>query len=314
MATNEGKSKYFSAKSKGVLGDKSEKIPRNTKKIEEPRAKRTNSEVSNSSISDELTVIMEDLQEIKSTLDETTKKKDLTEVKNIMSEMIKEVKTEMQARIQEIEERNKKEHQKMQKEIDGLLRENNTLKEKLMSTNKTLREVTQMSNDAIEIAKDAQRKSNYNEQYSRKNNFLIHGVTESPREDTTEVALSSLEDAAQVKLQDSEIVAIHRIPGKKDMPRPIHVKVKNSSVKAKVMRKRSHVKKNGKGLCLKDDVTKLNTALIQRLNNHSSIQQGWYFNGSVYACPMGGTRRLKFDIHDDIDDKLKKTRDRNIDD
>ena len=50
---------------------------------------------------------------------------------------------------------------------------------------------------------------------------------------------------------------------------------------------------------LVDDVTKLNSLLIHRLLEHSSIEQAWYYNGAVYGQTLTG-RKLKFDIHDDI--------------
>ena len=50
---------------------------------------------------------------------------------------------------------------------------------------------------------------------------------------------------------------------------------------------------------LVDDVTKLNTALISKMNDHASIESAWYFNGSVYGKTESG-KRLRFDIHDDF--------------
>ena len=110
---------------------------------------------------------------------------------------------------------------------------------------------------------------------------------------------------AKVKLEDSEIVALHRVPCKKGIPRPILVKVQNTEVKARIMRQRPVVKKADKGYRLADDVTRLNSDLIQCLNDHEGVYQAWYWNGSVYASKSAKGRRINFDIHDDIDDKLK---------
>ena len=56
---------------------------------------------------------------------------------------------------------------------------------------------------------------------------------------------------------------------------------------------------------LVDDVTRLNTTLISKLNDHASIESAWYFNGFVYG-KTGSGKRLRFDIHDDIDMVITK--------
>jgi hypothetical protein len=71
------------------------------------------------------------------------------------------------------------------------------------------------------------------------------------------------------------------------------------------MRKRSAFKKNSNGHCwLSDDVTKLNAQLISKLKEHPQIDNAWYFNGSVYG-EKGGIR-MKFDLLDNIDEKIRK--------
>ena len=57
---------------------------------------------------------------------------------------------------------------------------------------------------------------------------------------------------------------------------------------------------------LVDDVTKLNTELISRLSEHPAIEAAWYFNGSVYGRTTAG-RRVKFDLHDDINNTIKRS-------
>ena len=68
------------------------------------------------------------------------------------------------------------------------------------------------------------------------------------------------------------------------------------------MRKRLEVK--NKGYRLVYDVTKANVELIKRLSQLDAVQSAWYFNGAVYG--KIGDRRMKFDITDDIEKKVKK--------
>ena len=108
-----------------------------------------------------------------------------------------------------------------------------------------------------------------------------------------------------MELEEADVVAIHRIPGKAGEAKPILVKLKNNTAKSRIMRKRSAFKKNSNGHCwLSDDVTKLNAQLISKLKEHPQIDNAWYFNGSVYG-EKGGIR-MKFDLLDNIDEKIRK--------
>ena len=121
------------------------------------------------------------------------------------------------------------------------------------------------------IARAVAQKANLNEQYSRKNNIKIMGVEEG--EETEESLMRKisyiLESKTGISLDDSRIQAIHRIPGKSGMPKPVLIKLKNNSEKTKIMRKRPEMKQAG--YCLVDDMTKQNTMLINRLNLHKDI-------------------------------------------
>ena len=68
------------------------------------------------------------------------------------------------------------------------------------------------------------------------------------------------------------------------------------------MKKRSDFKNSGNRFV--DDVTKLNALLIQRLLEHSSISQAWYFNGRVFGKTTDG-KRVVFDLFDDVDSVLQ---------
>ena len=104
-----------------------------------------------------------------------------------------------------------------------------------------------------------------------------------------------LERVDGVKVDDADIVAVHRIPGKAGESKSILVKLKNNTAKLNVMRKRSSIKQNSNGRhWLTDDVTKLNALLIKRLKEHPDIDNAWYFNGSVYGEKDGS--RMKFDL------------------
>ena len=287
-------SKYFS-------GDKK------SNKSEQP-AKRSHSEVSNAS-ADDMNLILAELEEIKQNIKETVTRNDLKEsIQNIVKEMMTDMKTEMRAELSKIYTENQIFQGKLQDKIDGLEVENHSLRELISSKEKSIREMSSNLRETHRVARDAQERSNHNEQFSRKNNLKIHGIKESQREDTPKIACEVLKTLANIDIKEADIVATHRIPGKADRPRPIILKVRNPEIKLSIMRKRKIVKNSGKGVRLTDDVTKLNTELIQRLLDHREIGQAWYFNGNVFANPKDSTKRIKFNIHDNIDAKIRNTK------
>ena len=72
------------------------------------------------------------------------------------------------------------------------------------------------------IAIASAQRINYNEQYSRKNNIKILSITEIATESErtlTEVICSTLLSKGNVDLDPYDIIAMHRIPGKKGSPK-----------------------------------------------------------------------------------------------
>ena len=99
---------------------------------------------------------------------------------------------------------------------------------------------TQISENG-EIAKAAMQKANMNEQYSRKNNIKIMGVSEDgdePEDRLISNVKQILQQKAGVTLAERKIMAVHRIPGKTGMPKSVLFKLTNNNEKAKIMRKR----------------------------------------------------------------------------
>lgn len=252
-----------------------------------------------------------DLLEIKDELKKTVKEDTLENlvtsiIKKILQQNNKElgklIDEKVEKRCKQIEEKYEKKLDNMTRNIDILEKKAETLTEKLLECKIELREYKENLTETQEAAVEALRRSNHNEQYSRKYNFKIMNLKETEKENTREKVKTFIKENAGVALNDQEIVAAHRIPGEKGKGRPILVKVINTDVKSRVMRKRSAVKDNG--FRLVDDVTKANVSLIKRLSEHQNIESAWYFNGSVYG--KVGDKRMKFDITDDIDNKVKK--------
>ena len=245
--------------------------------------------------------IQTQLTEINNELKRTIKIDDIkTIIKSVVEELFKGYQEKIEKRIDQEVSKLSQENYKLQKQNDQLSKD-------IKEYDEALNRMYNQLQETEEIAKSASARANYNEQYSRKNNIKMHGIPENKGEQLLEVVNEILTEVG-VAIEENEVMAIHRIPGQKDRPRPILVKLRNNEAKSKVMRKRTAIKSlstNGNtGVKITDDVTRQNTELISRLLMDERITAAWYFNGSIYG--QNGGRRIKFDIYDDIEKKTRK--------
>ena len=238
-------------------------------------------------------VIQTQLTEINEELKKTVKVSDIrTIVKGVVEELFSNYEKKMNEEVKKLKEENEK-----------LNQENKELRKEVRNQDQALNEMNNRLEVNERMTKSAMSKANFNEQYSRKNN----SVTEHKGEELLQTVNTVLDQVGE-RIDKSDVLAMHRIPGKKDQPRPIIVKLRSSETKTAVMKKRSDIKRltleNDGKVKVSDDVTQDNTALISRLLQDHRISAAWYFNGSIYG--QCGQRRIKFDIFDDIDQKIRK--------
>ena len=100
-------------------------------------------------------------------------------------------------------------------------------------------------------------------------------------------------------------MAIHRIPSRQGQVKPTLIKLKNNNDKSTIMRKRKEMKQEGHRLV--DDVTYLNTGLMNRLSLHAEMQATWFYNGTVYGLTHRN-ERIQFDLYDSIDNVISEKR------
>ena len=230
-----------------------------------------------------------------STVETLTNQMEIRIKKNLESELEKKIEKKLNKKL---EEKLKEKTAELNDRLDSLVYENVQLREEVDTFKNSQSECEKYTKEAME-------RSNRNEQYSRKNNVKIMGVDEQESESEellTERVTSILAAVAKVKVEETKIMALHRIPGKSGMPKPVLLKLTNNSVKTSIMKKRQEMKRAG--FRLVDDVTKHNTTLINKLLLHNKIDSAWYYNGSVFGRTNEG-KRHKFDICSDIDEVIK---------
>lgn len=251
----------------------------------------------------EWTQIQIQLKEIKSDLNKTLKADDVKElIKNVVEEMLQKHQDKIEKKFNDKIEGLKQENRQLKDSIEKLEADKRAIKRELDESNEALNDLHNRFEENENMAKAAFAKANQNEQYSRKYNVKFHGLPETEGENPLEIVNNALAEVG-VEIQGSDVVAIHRIPGKPDEHKPIIVKFLNIDSKIRVMRKRSEIKDLKKGWKVTDDVTKANVDLIIELTKDPRIKSAWFFNGSIYG--QYGTKRVKFDIFDNIERKLK---------
>ena len=242
-----------------------------------------------------------DLGQIKADLKAILKKEDVEKliaqtVKDVVLSLEEQMKNNIMTTVNE-----KCEH--LQSQIESVTFENNLLKDRMKNMDELIEnnnyEMKEKIKENLQKVNEVTKMANYNEQYSRKNNFKIMDIVEENYE-TEEVLtekVSSVLNKQGVNLSKEEIIAIHRLPTKKSGIKPVIIKTVNNNVKSRVMRKRKDLKNAGNRIV--DDVTKMNTGLINRLFLHEQIQSAWFFNGSVFGLTHEN-ERIKFNLFENI--------------
>ncbi|KAK3101169.1 hypothetical protein FSP39_022471 [Pinctada imbricata] len=256
---------------------------------------------------DILALIRQDLRDVKERLDQTVKRDEIELlinqiVKTFVNECKKDIEEEVKTRVQQFQSSYNNEIQNLKEKIQAINLENENLLTKLNRCEHENAALKQRVKENEGKITKALIQSNHNEQYSRKTNIKIIGLKEERSENTKEVVKKVFLEKGGIEVEDNEITAVHRIPGRREDHRPILIKFRNTDAKSKVMRKRRMIKEAGGGIRLVDDVTKMNTELITRLKNHDKISGAWYFNSYVYG--QHGNKRIRFDIFDDINSKI----------
>ena len=261
----------------------------------------------------DLTSIHGDLHEIKQSLQGTVTKSDLENalsslvkqkdlkdlVTNIVGQLLESFRDSI---VKDFNEKLRERTGKLHDKLDSLAIENEDLRERIRSRDRTIETLEEKVGVIERRANEAMKLANYNEQYSRKHNIRILNYEEKEGENLCDDFVKLVKKDLGVTVKNDEIQAIHRIPGKEGYSRPVIVKVKNTEVKSRIMRKRKDLKKEVK---FYDDITQRNLGLMARLHKSEKFEGVWFFNDSVYGKTSEGMR-YKFDIFDNITERLKQ--------
>ncbi|VDI46270.1 Hypothetical predicted protein [Mytilus galloprovincialis] len=291
---------------------------KDNKDEKEPKAKRTHSEVSNdSNTSLDLSGLInfqKDLDEIKFSLRDVTTKEHLIDVtkdlvktsdlENLVTGIVKKLFSKFESSLEKkLNDKITKIEKEMEEKAEALSIENEHLKKRLDAMSSHITPIKTDLAETAKVAKIANLSSNYNEQYSRKNNIKVFNFPRRDRQNLRKDFIEMVKKDLDVSLEERDVVAIHRLPAVHE-PSPLIVRFFNSDVKRSVMRVRKQL--NGK-VKFVDDVTQRNMELIHRLEKSNHFEQVWYFNCGVYGRTECG-EQIKFGMYDDINFRLRQFR------
>ena len=183
-----------------------------------------------SSDSDDSLCIENEVETITTTLDKVVKRDDIENiVSSIMGKLVinlkKEIKPEIMIEVGKETTTMRKEYNEKIVNLGGrinvlefdnanLLDRNAALHTELESLKENIKEIGNRSTDAM-------RQGNWNEQYSRKKNVKIYNMPENRDEKLPVTLINQLKEKLNLNIDCSDIVAMHRIPGRPAAPRPI---------------------------------------------------------------------------------------------
>ncbi|CAG2188607.1 HSPA1s [Mytilus edulis] len=251
-----------------------------------------------SSSSDHSICIENELDEIKQSLKNVRKKSDLTEIvteifkslsENLKKQIKKEIMSEVKSEVEKLKTNYDSKISHLHDKLNTIEFENESPCEKNASLHSDLRKMREVVDENNKKATESVRLGNWNEQYSRKKNVKIYHLPENRNEDLPHSLLNELKNQVKLDINPSEVVAMHRIPGKEGNPRPVLIKFLRMDTKISLLRKKKAINEALK-VRIGDDITKLNQGLLNRLYQHDNIISSWYFNGHVYGSDEEGTR------------------------
>jgi CII-binding regulator of phage lambda lysogenization HflD len=184
-----------------------------------------------------------------------------------------------------------------EKENDNLKSKINQLEKQLVTTKE---DEAQNITNLKKILHDKTGQLNDLEQYGRRNNIRISGISESLEKNTNESAETTTnkilhilnEKFPKINLQESDIDIAHRLGKPKDgHSRPIIVKFVSRLKRNTIMSNRREFK--GTDIFLNEDLTQINQKVLMAIKRTKSDQEAvWSWDGKVHHKSASGDIRV----------------------
>ena len=239
------------------------------------------------------------------------------EVDQLISEAIKKVTTmfndkllKMNAKIKQLEAKQKESDEKMKAEEFGSSVKLEKL-EKAMNTMSSLIENLEINERSLQTrCKELHKRANALEQCSRRSHIRIHGLHLPNDLSCKDAVVKFVNEQLKIEniqkqrfiLKATDIEVAHTLPKKSSAPptqaRCIIVRFFDREVRDAVIRARRQL--SGKSIAISDDLTKENQKLIMDLKATGKFSNVWSWQGAVYALSMDSTHAKRYGLYDKI--------------
>ena len=137
--------------------------------------------------------------------------------------------------------------------------------------------------------KSLDEKIDEQQQYSRRNCLLVHGIKEEKDEDVEKVVMDVLNTKLAAGVKEMEVSRTHRVGRKssdKDKPRPIIVRFISYRQRKKVFNLKKKLR--GQRILITESLTKKRHSLLKKCFDAFGKRQCWSLDGRIYADTEGG--------------------------
>ena len=136
--------------------------------------------------------------------------------------------------------------------------------------------------DLSTSVKNLENQLDRQEQYSRRNCILIHGVTETHGENTDGISLRTINEHLELELREKELDRTHRIGNPKSgnkRPRPIIVKFARYNIRRKVFVNKKMLKNTG--ISITERLTKHRMEFLKKEFDEFGFNNVWTIDGRI---------------------------------
>ena len=197
----------------------------------------------------------------------------------------------------------------MKAEVDILVEENKILTSKVKSLeDDKLKSKTKLK-DMERRLDEAEARHDDLEQYTRKFNLVIHGISEKEDVDSAEDVIE-LGKLLNVNLTRRDIDIVHRMNVKsKNQPRPIIVRFANYTAKNQLYKARLHLRSVfsqdlGPGkIYINENLTEWRAELfkeVRKVRRKYNNGKAWTIDGKIFFKPELTAKALRIDSYEDL--------------
>ena len=153
------------------------------------------------------------------------------------------------------------------------------------------------------------------EQYTRRENVRISGITESSDSNASlEKKVVKLLQDTGTKVTEHDIAACHYTGGARNGSRPVIVRFVSRRTRTLIMKSKKNIKEKNPRVFINDDLTSLRSKLFSYVKHLDIVDNAWTIEGRIYCrkkLPVGmnhsSSRPVVIESPDDLFEKLGET-------